>query len=52
MVGHNDRVEQIKKYVGDNRLGLDLIGASYDGVSINDCIHNAIRTVDESAAKI
>nr|CAG4641718.1 EOG090X06SP [Eurycercus lamellatus] len=51
VVGHADRLEQIRSYVGNNHLSLDLIGSSYDGVSVNDCIHNAIKAVDQWAAR-
>ena len=44
VVGHNDRVEKIRHYVDHNRLSLDLVGASFDGVSVNDCVHNALKT--------
>nr|CAG4640882.1 EOG090X06SP [Eulimnadia texana] len=51
VVGHYDRVQKIREYVTDNRLDLNLIGASYDGVSVNDCIHNANLCVDSIAQK-
>ena len=44
VVGHNDRAEKIRHYVDHNRLSLDLVGASFDGVSVNDCVHNALKT--------
>lgn len=52
IVGHCDRVEKIRRYVDDNRLGLVLIGASFDGVSVNDCIHNATKAVEQLATKL
>nr|CAG4637033.1 EOG090X06SP [Ceriodaphnia reticulata] len=51
VVGHYDRVDKIRHYVDHNRLPLDLIGASFDGVSVNDCVHNALKVVDRSATK-
>lgn len=52
VVGHYERVFQTRSCIDNHKLGLDLIGASYDGVSVNDCIHNAIRTVNQLAIKI
>lgn len=39
-LGHHERVSHIEKLVRDGHLPLTLIGASYKGVSINDCIFN------------
>ncbi|KAJ8018243.1 Protoporphyrinogen oxidase [Holothuria leucospilota] len=52
-VGHSDRLglivshlaEQMNKYIKKNSLPLFLLGSSYDGVSVNDCIWNARKTV-------
>ncbi len=52
VVGHYDRVKEIRRYVDDNRLGLDLTGASFDGVSVNDCVHNAFKVVEQSTTKV
>lgn len=49
VVGHADRLQKIRQYISQNILPLDLIGASFDGVSVNDCIHNAHQTVDNLA---
>lgn len=49
VVGHTSKVAKIREYIQQNRLGLDLIGASFDGVSVNDCIANALSTVDNMA---
>jgi len=51
VVGHSSKVSRIRKYIQDNDMGLDLIGASFDGVSVNDCISNALATVNRMAAK-
>jgi oxygen-dependent protoporphyrinogen oxidase len=51
VVGHYDKVKQIRSYIQDNKLGLELIGASFDGISVNDCIHNSIRTVNQMTLK-
>lgn len=42
-LGHNERVSRIKAM---KPQCLSLIGASYDGVAINDCILNAKQSVD------
>ncbi|CAG7821933.1 unnamed protein product [Allacma fusca] len=37
-VGHYERVENLRKLIQESKLPLTLIGASYDGVSVNDCV--------------
>ncbi|KAJ8384459.1 hypothetical protein AAFF_G00204800 [Aldrovandia affinis] len=37
-LGHWKRLENIRHYIGHHNLPLTLIGASYDGVSVNDVI--------------
>ncbi|KAJ8035237.1 Protoporphyrinogen oxidase [Holothuria leucospilota] len=44
-VGHSSRLEQINKYIKKHSLPLFLLGSSYDGVSVNECIWNARKTV-------
>lgn len=39
-VGHWKTIDQIMTYINGNQLPLTLIGASYKGVSVNDCIYN------------
>nr|CAG4643225.1 EOG090X06SP [Ilyocryptus agilis] len=51
VIGHYDRVKQIRQCIAHNNLNVDLIGASFDGVSVNDCIHNAWVAVDRLAVK-
>ena len=34
-------MNDIDAYVTDNRLPLSLLGSSYRGVSVNDCIYRA-----------
>lgn len=46
VVGHHDRVERIRKYISDQKLPLNLCGASYDGVGVNDVILSARYAVD------
>ncbi|XP_078392977.1 protoporphyrinogen oxidase-like [Cetorhinus maximus] len=45
-LGHSKHLDTIFGYIEDHRLPLSLIGASYRGVSVNDCIHEAQRAVD------
>lgn len=37
--------ERIQKFLGEQQLPLTLIGASYSGVSVNDCIASAKAAV-------
>lgn len=46
VVGHEDRVNRIRKYVRQNELPLALCGSSYDGVGVNDVILSARRAVE------
>lgn len=50
VVGHHERTERIKAYVNNHNLPLSLVGASYDGVGINDVILSA-RTAVENMIK-
>ena len=45
-LGHSDRVRNICDFIESRKLPLTLIGASYNGVSVNDCIYNAQQAVD------
>lgn len=45
-LGHSKRLDSITRHISDHRLPLTLVGASYSGVSVNDCIHNAIQATD------
>ncbi|KAK3092893.1 hypothetical protein FSP39_008499, partial [Pinctada imbricata] len=40
-VGHSQMVDDMFDYIKDNQLPLTLIGNSYKGVAVNDCILNA-----------
>lgn len=44
-LGHWQRMECIGRWVEEQRLPLSLIGASYSGVSVNDCIASAKAAV-------
>ena len=49
-LGHSDRVRNIFDFIERRKLPLTLIGASYNGVSVNDCIYNAQVAVDRILA--
>uniref|UniRef100_A0A8C3SJP3 Protoporphyrinogen oxidase n=1 Tax=Chelydra serpentina TaxID=8475 RepID=A0A8C3SJP3_CHESE len=44
-LGHWQRTETISRYLEQEGLPLSLIGASYQGVSVNDCIYSAKTAV-------
>ncbi|XP_032938447.1 protoporphyrinogen oxidase isoform X1 [Catharus ustulatus] len=44
-LGHWERLERIQRFLQEQRLPLSLIGASYRGVSVNDCIAGAKAAV-------
>ncbi|KAM6294243.1 protoporphyrinogen oxidase [Aegotheles albertisi] len=44
-VGHWERTERIGRVLAGQRLPLSLVGASYGGVSVNDCIASARAAV-------
>lgn len=44
-LGHWKRIEHLFSYIRQHSLPLSLIGASYQGVSVNDCIYNAKKSV-------
>ncbi|XP_069463275.1 protoporphyrinogen oxidase [Ambystoma mexicanum] len=46
-LGHWKRTENIFGYVKQNCVPLSLIGASFEGVSVNDCIYNARIAVEK-----
>lgn len=45
-LGHSDRVWRSFDFIERRKLPLTLIGASYRGVSVNDCIYNAQLAVE------
>ncbi|KAM9515106.1 protoporphyrinogen oxidase isoform 2-T2 [Guaruba guarouba] len=45
-LGHWQRTERIDRFLAEHRLPLSLIGASYSGVSVNDCIASAKVAVE------
>ncbi|KAL3848212.1 hypothetical protein ACJMK2_019085 [Sinanodonta woodiana] len=46
LVGHHQLLEKIFTYIKDRDLPLSLVGSSYRGPSINDCINNARLEVE------
>lgn len=47
VVGHYDRVDDIRHYIKEKNLPISLIGSSYDGVGINDVIYSAKTQVEQ-----
>lgn len=45
VVGHKDKVGQLRKVIKSEKLPLSLVGSSYDGVGINDVIMSAKQQV-------
>lgn len=45
--GHHRRVESMRSFIREKRLSLSLIGASYDGVSVNDVIFSGRTAAEE-----
>ena len=46
IVGHSKNLENINRYIEDNKLPLTLTGASYRGVAVNDVILDARTQVE------
>jgi oxygen-dependent protoporphyrinogen oxidase len=46
VIGHYERIERIKAYVSNHKLPLSLVGASYNGIAVNDVILSARTAVD------
>ncbi|XP_055083961.1 LOW QUALITY PROTEIN: protoporphyrinogen oxidase [Periophthalmus magnuspinnatus] len=47
LLGHAQRVEQMRGFISDARLPLSLVGSSYDGVSVNDVIFSGRIAVEK-----
>ncbi|XP_069074386.1 protoporphyrinogen oxidase [Pleurodeles waltl] len=45
-LGHWKRTDNMFQYLEQNAVPLSLIGASFEGVSVNDCIYNARKAVE------
>lgn len=50
-VGHYERVEEIRSYVAEKRLPLELAGAAFDGIGVNDVIWSSANAVERIVAK-
>ncbi|XP_064424511.1 protoporphyrinogen oxidase [Latimeria chalumnae] len=50
-VGHWKRLENITNYLHHSKVPLSVVGASYQGVSVNDCIYFAQLAVDKLLGK-
>ncbi|XP_033101895.1 protoporphyrinogen oxidase-like isoform X2 [Anneissia japonica] len=44
--GHFKTLENLESYIEERNLPLSLVGSSYYGVSVNDCIYNARKTAE------
>ena len=40
-VCHVDKLDRIESFIANNGLALSCVGASYRGVSVNDCIYHS-----------
>ena len=45
-------LESIEQLLRGQSLPLSLVGLSYRGVSVNDCIHNAFTTIDDLLERV
>lgn len=50
-VGHTTLVEQMEDVINDHKLPISLVGASYWGVGVNDCILNSRIAVSDALHK-
>ncbi|OQR79189.1 protoporphyrinogen oxidase-like [Tropilaelaps mercedesae] len=48
-VGHYATVQKLKDLIAENNFQISLLGSSYEGLSINDCIYNAKQAVKRYA---
>ncbi|XP_010883387.2 protoporphyrinogen oxidase [Esox lucius] len=51
-LGHWKRLEMMRKYIKDHNLPLTLVGASYEGVSVNDVIFSGRVAAEGLVGKI
>lgn len=47
LVGHHKKLEDIEKEISEKQLSLSLLGASYSGAGVPDCIYNARLEVEK-----
>ncbi|CAN7983838.1 unnamed protein product [Ixodes hexagonus] len=52
LVGHVKKVSSIQQHIADRGLNLTLLGASYQGLGVNECIYNARLAVEDYLAKL
>ena len=45
-LGHSDLLRTMSGFIDEHHIPLSLIGSSYHGAAVNDCILNAHRAVD------
>lgn len=45
-VGHYERIAEIREYVAQKKLPLELCGSAYDGIAVNDVIWSAANAVE------
>lgn len=50
-VGHNQILDKIFSEINDRKLPLSLVGASYRGPALNDCINNARIEMEQITGK-
>ncbi|XP_064472184.1 protoporphyrinogen oxidase-like isoform X2 [Ornithodoros turicata] len=46
IVGHRERVSHIRKEISQQGLRMSVVGASYDGIGVNDCILQARQAAE------
>jgi len=51
-VGHSEKMAHLHSLISSKNLSLSLIGSSYKGVSVNDCINNARIEVESLAQRL
>ena len=49
LVGHCERIHELQDAVKEHFSGLSLIGSSYSGVGVNDCVTSALDTCEAIA---
>lgn len=50
-VGHYERVAEVREYVEDKKLPLELCGAAFDGIGVNDVIWSSANAVERVVNK-
>ncbi|KAK6995537.1 protoporphyrinogen oxidase, partial [Biomphalaria glabrata] len=50
--GHVSWVEKVEQKIKESNLPLHLVGSSYRGPAINDCIYNAKKVVESLKAHL